>query len=1026
MKLYRPLVSALLRNWCFLFAAVLVGLVPSRAGALSFSTLSAFNGTNGAQPVASLLRGADGNFYGTTSEGGLNGYGTIFRATPAGLITTLVSFDSTNNGAAPFGPLVQGADGNFYGTASAGGAYGSGTVFMLSASNTLSVLVSFAGTNGLQPRGRLVSGTNGNFYGTTYAGGDYNLGTVFMVSSNGTLSTVLSFNGTTNGAYPIGGLTAGASGNFYGTASAGGTYNAGTVFRFSLASSSGSSTNGSTGTNTNGTGTVTNSSSGFTFTNLHVFTGGTDGAGPQAALLLAADGSLYGTTSGGGSNNVNSGGNGIVFKLTTSGTFTNLFSFARTNGSGPAAPLVQGADGKLYGTTRLGAGGNGTAFSISTAGAFTLLHVFSGGTGGSDPHYAGLTQGTDYNFYGVTSLRGSAGGGTLYRIAGFAPYVLRSSVSQTVPVGSTVMLGVSVGGSPTLNYHWLRNGNYLKDGSTFSGTSTDTLTIANASTQNSGSYTVVIRNSAGAVTNTAIVLSVRNPYGTNQPTLRITGPANHATLKKAMVTLSGTTSCSVPVDQVYYQVNDGGWQLATSQGGWKQWNAKLVLPPGANTIQAFALNIVGVPSLTNTVNLVVGVTSAPVVVRISGAGTVSPNYDQQWLNMYQSWRMTARPQRGYVFSNWVATVASNTPVFLDSALLKFSPQSNLVFQANFIPSPFLPVSGSFNGLFYDTNGVAPQSAGFMTLNLLESGAFSGRLQLGAARYALSGQFDLSGVAQVTISTAKPEPLQLALQLDLSGGSEQITGSISATNWTAELVAARAPFDGRTNLASQAGRYTLVLPSNAADTNKPGGASYGILTVDTAGRLRFAGALADGTKVTQSTQIGRLGQWPLYASLYKGGGLLLGACVVSNSTNASLSGEVTWNKPALTNATYYPGGFTVITNVLGSRYTPPLGTANPLSFTQAGVVLSGGDLARSITRQVVVGSNNRVSVLDGPGLSLSFTPATGLLRGTAVISGEPKPRAFGGVVLQEQNEASGWFLGGGQSGLLLLVPQSATP
>src|SRR5205823_6864424 len=181
------------------------------------STVASFLGSNGAKPFGQLCRSTDGNLYGTTFEGGANNQGTIFRTTPSGVITLLVSFDRTNNGAQPYAGLVQDpTTGNFYGTTSAGGSDDNGTVFRMTPGGVLTTLISFGGTNGAQPYGHLLVNTNtGDLLVTTLFAGQYNLGTVFFLTSGGQLSTLFSFDGATNGANPAAGLIFSTNGSFY-------------------------------------------------------------------------------------------------------------------------------------------------------------------------------------------------------------------------------------------------------------------------------------------------------------------------------------------------------------------------------------------------------------------------------------------------------------------------------------------------------------------------------------------------------------------------------------------------------------------------------------------------------------------------------------------------------------------------------------------------------------------------------------------------------------------------------------------
>ena len=337
-------------------------------------------------PSAGLVQGSDGNFYGTTEYGGANDDGTVFTMTPAGVLTTLVSFNGTN-GSYPVAGLVEGSDGNFYGTTSAGGANNRGTAFQVTPAGALTTLVSFNGTNGSYPYAGLVQGTNGSFYGTTASGGASGIGTVFEMTSAGVLTMLVSFN-STDGAAPLAALVQGSDGNFYGTTSAGGAYNTGTVFKMTPAG---------------------------VLTKLVVFSGA-NGYYPSAGLVQGTNGNFYGTTEHGGNLNVNGGsGFGTVFKMTLGGALTTLVSFNGTTGSYCVGGLMQGADGNFYGTTDGGgAGGGGTVFKMTPAGALTTLVSFNGANGNSPQ--APLVQGSDGNFYGTTTYGGANGRGTAFQV----------------------------------------------------------------------------------------------------------------------------------------------------------------------------------------------------------------------------------------------------------------------------------------------------------------------------------------------------------------------------------------------------------------------------------------------------------------------------------------------------------------------------------------------------------------------------------------------------------------------------------
>jgi uncharacterized repeat protein (TIGR03803 family) len=300
------------------------------------------NGRDGANPYASLVQGSDSNFYGTTygSGAGPSAYGSVFRIRPGGNLTNLWSFTGGTDGAKPYGALVQGSDGNFYGTTSGSGSgpSGNGTVFRITANGSLSNLHSFVGTDGANPSSGLVQGSDGNFYGTTYTGGN-GYGTVFRISPSGSLTTLWSFTNGLDGANSYATLVQGGDGNFYGTTSGSGSGPSGygTVFRISP------------------TGNLTN---------LWEFTGCGDGGNSYAALVQGSDGNFYGTTSGSGSG---PSGYGTVFRISPTGNLTTLHSFNIGVGANPYAPLVQGSDGSFYGTTYQGGtnGNYGTVFRLT-------------------------------------------------------------------------------------------------------------------------------------------------------------------------------------------------------------------------------------------------------------------------------------------------------------------------------------------------------------------------------------------------------------------------------------------------------------------------------------------------------------------------------------------------------------------------------------------------------------------------------------------------------------------------------------
>jgi uncharacterized repeat protein (TIGR03803 family) len=261
---------------------------------------------------------------------------------------------------------------------------------------TLTVLHSFTdGNDGSEPYGGLTLGRDGNFYGTAYSGGAYRAGVVFKITPSGRLTVLHNFSGS-DGALGFAPPIQGTDGNSYGTTSAGGkpvcgygAQDCGTVYKMTPSGA---------------------------LTTLYQFDF-THGGLPYAPLVQATDGKFYGVTRWGGNSSCQFGC-GVVFSITSTGTFTVLHSFDNNPGVDPVGPLVQGTDGSFYGTTfEGGTHDRGFVFKITSTGTLTVLHDFNSGTGarGINP-WAGLVQATDGTFYGTTAFGGLAQYGTIYRV----------------------------------------------------------------------------------------------------------------------------------------------------------------------------------------------------------------------------------------------------------------------------------------------------------------------------------------------------------------------------------------------------------------------------------------------------------------------------------------------------------------------------------------------------------------------------------------------------------------------------------
>jgi uncharacterized repeat protein (TIGR03803 family) len=411
-----------------------VAAAPARAQVLT--TICSFNSTDGESPIG-LVQGTDGNLYGTSVDGGANqsctfgGCGTAFKITTAGALTTLYNFCSKRNcadGDQPDG-LVQGGDGNFYGTTGAGGLL-VGTVFKLTPTGVLTTLHEFDTTDGSGPFG-IVEASDGNFYGTTGEGGAHGLGKIFKITPGGTFTSLHNLSAT-DGAYPSALLIQATDGSLYRTTITYGAYDGGTIYKTTLA----------------GTLTVV-----YNFCQQSNCADGEQGNG----VIQGIDGNFYGTTYAGGSYDV-----GTVFKLTPAGVLTTLYTFCPqsgcADGSYPVGQLLQATDGNLYGATSRGGDNDlGTIFRISTAGAFKTLYSFCSQSACADGELPGaLIQDTNGMIYGATSGGGtgvSCGCGTVFSLnVGLPPFVKTQPTSGRVGAKINI-LGTNLAGAASVTFN---------------------------------------------------------------------------------------------------------------------------------------------------------------------------------------------------------------------------------------------------------------------------------------------------------------------------------------------------------------------------------------------------------------------------------------------------------------------------------------------------------------------------------------------------------------------------------------------
>jgi uncharacterized repeat protein (TIGR03803 family) len=349
-------------------------------------------GADGGEPQVGVIRDAQGNLYGTTLYGGGGdcplGCGVVYKLDAIGQESVLHAFTGGADGANGYADpgLIRDAEGNLYGaTSNGGGPASAGVVFELDPAGQESVLYTFpGGSDGANPHAGVISDGTGNLYGTTYSGGPASAGVVYQVDATGHETILYRFTGGADGANPNAGAIRDSTGNLYGTTIYGGI-GYGVVYKLDTA----------------GNETV-----------LHTFTGGPDGAYPYAGVIRDSEGNLYGTASRGGPTN-----SGVVYKVGAAGDETVLYSFTGgPDGSGPQAGVIRDMAGNLYGTTVYGGASNaGVVYELHANGLETVLHSFTAGPDGANP-YAGLIGDSAGNLYGTTYFGGPSNAGVVYKV----------------------------------------------------------------------------------------------------------------------------------------------------------------------------------------------------------------------------------------------------------------------------------------------------------------------------------------------------------------------------------------------------------------------------------------------------------------------------------------------------------------------------------------------------------------------------------------------------------------------------------
>jgi hypothetical protein len=336
-----------------------------------------------------------------------------------------------------------------------------------------------------------------------------------------------------------------------------------------------------------------------------------------------------------------------------------------------------------------------------------------------------------------------------------------------------------------------------------------------------------------------------------------------------------------------------------------------------------------------------------------------------------------------------------------------------------IPPQFIPINATYSGLVYPSVDVTHDNSGFFTTKTTTKGKFSAKLTLAGKKHSFSGTFSDAGSWSGLVNRKGATPLEVTLQADMQEG-DVLTGEVSDGSWTANLVADKAAFS-KANPAPQAGRYTFILPGSEDSSVAPGGSGVGTVNVNSAGVLKFAGVLGDGTKVTQSVPLSAEGDWPLHAALYKGAGSIIGWMTIDPDAGNAVSGLVDWFKQSHAKSKNYPSGFVHQTTAIGSTYQFIKGQP-VLDLPEGGVLsLENGGLSDPVIHDITLDSANKVTNLTDSKSKIKITTSSGLFKGKVTNPDTGKSVPVTGVVLQNQNYGAGHFINGTETGSVYLGP-----
>jgi hypothetical protein len=523
------------------------------------------------------------------------------------------------------------------------------------------------------------------------------------------------------------------------------------------------------------------------------------------------------------------------------------------------------------------------------------------------------------------------------------------------------------------------------------------------------------------------------------PPPTITSPENGLVTNKPTITVSGKGLAGAALT-VYNLSANGSNKVATTVSHGGRFSVAMGLGDGQNTIFANQTQNGTSPNsdIVNVMNyLAPQILIQPVNQTNFVHGTVTFTAEVVGatpLKMFwekNSVKIPGADTANLTLSNLKTNVTTNNYCLIVSN--KYGVINSSFVTVSLVPNPFTNLAGMYYGLFAESNAQF-DSSGLLTLSLNNQGKFSAKILNAGGGYGFTGYLSGIGWGSNLISRGSGKtPLNVVMNLDISNGTEQILGQVNeGTNWVADLEADRATFS-RTNLFPGSGKYTMVFAGTNSGTNSPGGNGYATVNATPEGMISLNGVLSDGMAVASSpVSVSKDGEWPLYIPLYGRFGSLegwidftnQGPSLVDLSTNAPVSfagTNLTWFRTN-SDGKLYPRGFTNSLTAIGSGFSTG-GNAAVLDLPALEAMVNGGNLADALSNSVIPSANGKFSASGAgiSGLMLKLNPANGTISGSFSDAAATKPATIKGVVLQDQTNAGGFFLGGANSGSFLLTP-----